>query len=84
MYGNVPWVRIPLSPPFSPSLQRLIAQSARQRQKFPRVRGVLAVEASCVRTGDGGFRAWKTPRPAFVSAAKSGGSDSLQIRLSEA
>jgi hypothetical protein len=35
------------------------------------------------RTGDCGFRAWKTLQSAFVSVAELGGSDSLLIRLSE-
>ena len=48
--------------------------------KIPRFRGVLAVEVARIRTGDGGFRAQDTPRPAFFSVAKLGGSDSPSIR----
>ena len=54
---RVPWVRIPLSPPPSLLLQRLRARIQEQPEKFPRFRGVLAVEPWCIRTGDCGFRA---------------------------
>jgi hypothetical protein len=35
------------------------------------------------RTGDCGFRAWKTPQSVFFSVARLAGSDSLSIRPSE-
>ncbi len=81
MYREVPWVRIPLSPPPSLLLQRLPAFIQEQIEKFARFRGVLAVGLSRIRTGDGGFGASKAQQPAFFSVGKLGGSDSLQIRL---
>ena len=46
VYRKVPWVRIPLSPPFSPRVRRLPARTRAQPEKSPRFRGVLAVEPS--------------------------------------
>ncbi len=68
-------------PPFSLRVRRRPARTPAQPEKSPRFRGVLAVEPSCIRTRDCGLRAWKTPRPAFVSVASLGGSDSPPIRL---
>ena len=62
-------------------MQRLCAFIPEQIEKFARFRGVLAVKPSRIRTGDGGFGPSKTQQPAFFSVGKSGGSDSLQIRL---
>jgi hypothetical protein len=36
----------------------------------------------CIRTGDCGFRGWKTLRLAFISVGKFGGSALLSTRLS--
>ena len=80
MYREVPWVRIPLSPPFSLPVQRLPARTPAQPEKSPRFRGVLAVEPWRFRTGDCGFRAGKTARPVFVSVAELGGSVSPPTR----
>ena len=63
-------------PPLSLLLQRLPARTRVQPEKSPRFRGVLAVKLWRIRTGDCGFRAQKTPPPAFVSVAKLGGPDS--------
>ncbi len=71
---RVPWVRIPLSPPFSLPFQRISRPKPITAAKFSLFRGVLAVEPWCIRTGDCGFRAWKTPQPLFFSVAKLGGS----------
>ena len=70
--ATVPWVRIPPSPPPSLALQRLRARTWEQSEKTPRFRGVLAVKPWPTRTGDGGFRAQKALRPAFISVAKLG------------
>jgi hypothetical protein len=70
-------------PPFSLRCRRLRTKAARRRRKFPRIRGLSAVEPSRIRTGDCGFRAWKKPQRVSVSVARFGGSDSLSIRLSE-
>lgn len=71
------------APPFSLVLQRLRARIRIQPEKTPRFRGVLAIKPWPTRTGDGGFRAQKAQRPAFISVAKLGGSGSLLIRLGE-
>ena len=71
------------APPFSLPLRRFPARTRAQPEKSPRFRGVLAAKPSRIRTGDFGFRAWKTPHPAFFSVAKLGGSDPLSIRPSE-
>ena len=71
------------APPTSLLWQRLPARTRVQPEKSPRFRGVLAVKPSLIRTGDCGFRAWKTAQPVFFSVAKLGGSVSLPIRLSE-
>ncbi len=77
---RVPWVRIPLSPPTSPRLQRLCTRYPRPSQKLPRFRGVLEEGHSRIRTGDGEFRADSGQLVAFISVANFGGSDSLPIR----
>jgi hypothetical protein len=64
-------------------LQRLCAFIQEQIGKFPRFRGVLAVGLSRIRTGDGRFATSKAQQPEFFSVGKLGGSDSLQIRLSD-
>ena len=51
--------------------------------QIPAIPRALAVEGWRIRTGDCGFRAWKAPQLVFVSAARLGGSDSLQVRPSE-
>ena len=70
-------------PPTSPRLQRLCTRYPRPSQKLPRFRGVLGEGHSRIRTGDCGFRAWKSPQPVFFSVAQLGGSDSLSIRPSK-
>ena len=72
--ATVPWVRLPPSPPSSLLLQRLPALTSPQPWKMSRFRGVLAVEPRRTGTGDCGFGAQTTPRCAFVSVAKLGGS----------
>ena len=57
---------------------RLPALTHAQPTNSPRFRGVLAVEASRIRTGDYGFRAWKTARSVVVSVGKLGGSVEAQ------
>ncbi len=84
--GILPQRRVrPRLPPPPPSLllQRLRAFIQEQIEKFTRFRGVLAVGLSRTRTGDGGIGASKAQQPAFFSVGKLGGSDSLQIRLSD-
>jgi hypothetical protein len=70
------------APPLSLPLRRFPARTRAQPEKSPRCRGVLAARPSRIRTGDFGFRAWKTPHPAFVSVAKLGGSVSLSVSRS--
>jgi hypothetical protein len=74
-------VRIPLSPPSSLPSQRLRAHSREQSEKTPRFRGVLAVEPSRIRTGDGEFGASNAQECRLFSVAKLGGPDSLSTRL---
>ncbi len=68
-YREVPWVRIPLSPPFSLLLQRLPLRTPEEPENSPRFRGILAVEPRRIRTGEGAFRAGRTAWPEFVSVA---------------
>ncbi len=69
------------APPFSLLVQRFPARTPARLEKSRRFRGVLAVGPSRIPPGDRGFRAWRTPRPVFVSVAKLGGSVSPSIRL---
>jgi hypothetical protein len=69
-------------PPFSLRPRRLPARTEGRPGKSPRFRGPWPFRFWRSRTGDCGFRAWKTPQSAFVSVAELGGSVSLPIRLS--
>ena len=76
-------VRIPPSPPLRLPERRLIASIERSTEKITRFRGVLAIRASRMRTGDGGFAVRFERSGALVSVAKLGGSLSLSMRLGE-
>ena len=76
---GIPEFRIPFAPPTSLRLQRPRTRFPRPPQKLPRFRGVLREAHSRIRTGDAELRADSAPLVAFVSVARFGGSDSLQI-----